>query len=204
MTDIRILIVEDEPLIAEDIAETLQNIGYHVAGIAYSSDKALDLLAIRQPDLALLDINIKGPQNGIDLGRIIHEKYKIPFLFLTSYGDRRTIDEAKKTMPYGYVLKPFSEAELLGALEIALYRFAHESKPGQPPNLEVVNKHACEPLSPREYEVLCDLCTGLNNKQIAEKLFVSENTIKTHVRQILAKLDAPNRSSAVHKVAGMR
>lgn len=96
MTDIRILIVEDEPLIAEDIAETLQNMDYQVAGIAYSSDKALDMLAVRQPDLALLDINIKGPQNGIDLGRIIHKKYKIPFLFLTSYGDRQTIYEAKK------------------------------------------------------------------------------------------------------------
>ncbi|MBK8555290.1 MAG: response regulator transcription factor [Lewinellaceae bacterium] len=203
MTEIRVLIVEDEPLIADDIANSLNTIDYKVAGIAYSSEKALELLYARKPDIALLDINIKGSLSGIDLGHIINEKYQIPFVFLTSFSDKTTVDEAKKTMPYGYVLKPFSAMELYTSLEMALYRFANENK-GELPLLDHINQHIPSSLTSKEYEVLQDLCQGYNNKQISERQFISVNTVKTHVRQILTKLDAPNRTSVMHRMSKMK
>lgn len=196
MSEIRVLIVEDEPLIAEDIANCLNNIDYKLAGIAYSGEKALELLYSRQPDIVLLDIRIKGNMSGIDIGHIIEEKYHIPFIYLTSYSDKKTVDEAKKTMPYGYVLKPFSERELYSSMEVALYRFAHENK-GEFPDLDSINQRISQALTSKEYEVLRDLCQGYNNKQISEQQFISINTVKTHVRQILTKLDAPNRTSVM-------
>ncbi|MEZ4892503.1 MAG: response regulator transcription factor [Saprospiraceae bacterium] len=200
MTEIRVLIVEDEPLIAEDIADSLTKNDYRVAGIAYSSEKALDLLYTRQPDIAILDINIKGSMTGIDLGHIINEKYKIPFVFLTSFGDKATVNEAIQTMPYGYVLKPFSDMELYSSLEVALKRFGSEHKAAFPA-LEAINAELHGALTIKEYEVLQDLCKGLNNKQISELQFISVNTVKSHVRQILTKLDAPNRTSVIHWVS---
>jgi len=196
MTEIRVLIVEDEPLIAEDIAKCLNNIDYKSAGIAYTAEKALELLHSRQPDIVLLDIQIKGTLSGIDIGRIIHEKYHIPFIYLTSYSDKKTVDEAKKTMPYSYILKPFSEMELFTSLEVALYRFAMENK-GEFPELATVNQRITQALTGKEYEVLRALCQGCNNKQISEQQFISINTVKTHVRQLLIKLNVPNRTSAM-------
>ena len=200
MTEISVLIVEDEPLIAEDIADSLLKMDYKVAGIAYSSDKALELLYSRQPDIVLLDIHIKGDQSGIDLGHVINDKYNIPFIYLTSFSDKGTVDEAKKTMPYGYVLKPFSEGELFTSLEVALYRFANENQ-GEFPTLLKINESLSLGLTAKEYEVLQDLSKGLNNKQISEKQFISINTVKTHVRQILTKFDVPNRTSVIHRLS---
>lgn len=202
MSDIRVLIIEDEPLIAEDIAECLRNIDFKVSGIAYSSEKALELLYSRQPDIALLDIQIKGSMSGIDIGQIIHDKYRIPFIYLTSYSDKGTVDEAKKTMPYGYVLKPFSAMELYTSIEVALYRFANENK-GELPSMEAINAVLPVGLTGKEYEILRDLCQGYNNKQISEGQFISINTVKTHVRQILTKLDVPNRTSVIHFISKM-
>ena len=112
MSEIRVLIVEDEVLIAEDIADSLSAIDYKVAGIAYSVDKALMLLNSQHPDIVLLDIQLMGEKSGIDLAKIISDKYRIPFVFLTSFADKNTVDQAKKTMPYGYVVKPFTAATL--------------------------------------------------------------------------------------------
>jgi DNA-binding NarL/FixJ family response regulator len=205
MSEICVLIVEDEVLIAEDIANSLNLIDYKVSGIAYSSEKALDMLVSRQPDIVLLDINIKGSQSGIDLGRIINEKYNIPFIYLTSFADKATVDEAKKTMPYGYVLKPFSEMELYTSMEVALYRFANENKNKEGlPGLDEINQTLSTNLTGKEYEVLTDLCQGLNNKQISDRQFISVNTVKTHVRQILTKMDVPNRTSVIHKLSQMK
>jgi len=199
MSEIRILIVEDEPVIAEDIASNLNAIDYLVAGIAYTSEKALFYLDTKSIDIAILDINIKGSMNGIDLAKVINEKYKLPFLYLTSYSDKETIDQAKKTMPYGYLLKPFREKDLFSSIEMALFRFSKEHKKNIP-NLEQLNKPLLTQITAKEYEILIEICEGLTNKQISEKHFISINTVKTHVKKILQKLDVINRTSAIHKI----
>ena len=199
MSEIRVLVVEDEALIAEDIAASLNAIDYRIAGIAYSSEKALDLLHTQQPDLVLLDIQIKGSQSGIELAQIINERYRIPFIYLTSFADKATVEKAKRTMPYGYVVKPFSERELFSSIEVALYRFSRESRK-QLPAHEAINRLAVADLTPKEYDILVDLCEGMTNQQLSDKHFISINTVKTHVKQVLQKLDVPNRTSVIRKV----
>lgn len=201
MSEIRVLIVEDEVLIAEDIADSLNAIDYKVAGIAYSSEKALEILRKAHPDIVLLDIHIKGSMNGIEVAHIINRDYRLPFVFLTSFADKQTVEEAKKTMPYGYVVKPFSEKELFSSLEVAIYRFSVESRK-QVPSLDRINEIAIAALTAKEYEILQDLCQGMTNKQLSEKHFISINTVKTHVRKILEKMDTPNRASVIHKIFG--
>lgn len=124
MTQHRILIVEDEPLIADDIADTLERNGYHVVGIADEAQDALDIIAKHSPNIALLDVNIEGNQDGIELATML----TIPFVFLTSYYDQKTLDRAKKTNPSGYIVKPFNESDLIANVEIALSR-SQASKP---------------------------------------------------------------------------
>lgn len=114
----KILIVEDEPLIADDIADILEQQGYEIVGVVDEAIDALAIVARKQPDLALLDINIVGDMDGIELAT----KLAIPFIFLTSYYDKKTLNRAKETNPSGYIVKPFNARDLLVNVEIALAR----------------------------------------------------------------------------------
>ncbi|MEO1263955.1 MAG: response regulator transcription factor [Bacteroidota bacterium] len=199
MTNIKVLIVEDETLVAEDIALNLQNIDFEVAGIAYNSEKALDMLALRHPDAVLLDINIKGTMDGIQLAEIINEKYHLPFIYLTSYSDKATIERAKVTMPYGYIVKPFDERDLLTSLEMAVYRHAQTNK-NTPPGLEKINAKLLSAVTKKEYEIALDICQGLTNKQMGEKHFVSVNTIKSHIKNLYLKLEVHHRTALINRL----
>ena len=129
-----ILIVEDEPLIADDIAETLERHGYTVCGIVDEALEALDAINDHCPDLALLDINIEGDQDGIELAG----QLTVPFVFLTSYYDKSTIERAGKTNPSGYLVKPFQENDLIANVELALKRKqAKATSPASPEKLFV-------------------------------------------------------------------
>ena len=191
-----ILIVEDESLIAVEIERTLLKLGYRVAGKVRDGDKALDMLATRQPDLALLDIDIRGSRNGIDLARLIREKYDFPFVFLTAFSDRDTLAELKDTMPYGYIVKPFNQGELLTTIELALHKYAAERDAGFPA-LDALNGKLPEPLTEREYQVVRLLDEGLSYRSIGEELFVSVNTVKYFQKNIFAKLGVGSRLEAL-------
>lgn len=119
----KIYIVEDEPLIADTIQVALENEGYIVCGMADNAKEALFDIEEYQPDLVLLDIHIEGDINGIELASRMQKKFKIPHIFLTSYSDKDTIDQVKKTNPFGYIVKPFNEQSLRSNIEIALYKF---------------------------------------------------------------------------------
>lgn len=123
-----ILIVEDEPLIAEDISETLQEAGYGVSGIAHNANDAIKILKSSTPSLVMLDIKIDGPIDGLMLGRIIKDDFNLPFIFLTSYTDTETVDKVKDLNPYGFIVKPFDERELTSNVEIAIHRFKQDSQ----------------------------------------------------------------------------
>ncbi len=199
MSNIKILIVEDEVLIAEDIAAHLRNINFEVAGIAYDSEKAIDMLSSRTPDAVLLDINIKGSKDGIEIGEIINASYNLPFVYLTSYSDKATLERAKVTMPYGYIVKPFDERDLMTSLELAVYRHAQVNK-SELPTLESINKNLVNLMTKKEYDVCEEIMKGLTNKQMAEAHFVSVNTIKSHIKNIYSKLDVHNRTSVINKL----
>jgi DNA-binding LytR/AlgR family response regulator len=117
-----ILIVEDEPLIADDIAGTLKEKGYGVMGPVDNAEEASTILSKTKPNLVLLDIQIKGKRDGIELASEIRSKYKLPFIFITSFYDRATLDRAKTTEPQAYIVKPFDEKDLVINIEMALYK----------------------------------------------------------------------------------
>ena len=198
----KVLIVEDEPAIAQDIEMTLEDSGFDVVGIAMDSTKALDLLMNRQPDIAILDIAIKGDKTGIDIGHIINKKYKIPFVFLTAFSDADTLDAVKETFPYGYIVKPFKDRDLVPALEIAMVRhsaFAKQTLSSR----EKINQALGSAITKMEYRVLEEIWNGKDNMDIANSCHISVNTVKTHIGKILTKLDVKSRGAALAKIRGV-
>jgi DNA-binding LytR/AlgR family response regulator len=117
---LKILIVEDELIIAEDMTNMLEKIGYEVIGTAIDFDEAIEILETEKPDLILLDINLSGKRDGIDLAEEINKRFEIPFIFTTSHTDSTTIERAKKTHPINYLVKPFKQPQLYTAIEIAM------------------------------------------------------------------------------------
>jgi len=191
---IKCLIVEDEPLVAQDLSMHMTALGFSVVGIAHSHITALDLLANRSPDLVVLDIHLGSVNgDGVDIAKVINEKYKLPFIFITSYADEVTLEKAKETFPIGYIVKPFDEMSLKSSLEIGLYRFSKTSSKGLKP-LDQLNELSGANISQKEYDILEGLILGLTNQQLSEKHFVSENTIKTHLKRIYAKFDVHSRT----------
>jgi DNA-binding NarL/FixJ family response regulator len=198
MNDIKVLIIEDEPLIAEDIAACLKRSDYRVSGIVYSAEDALPELARNPPDIAMIDINLNGGQEGIAIACAINERFYIPFIYLTSYSDRKTLEVAKNTGPSGYIVKPFTEAGLCATLEIALHNYAQKNKHQYPDLLlHKINQHLLSALSLREFDVIQLIYEGCSNHQIADKLFVSNNTVKVHIKNAYLKLDAVSRSTVI-------
>ncbi len=120
----RILIVEDQFIEAHDLQLILENAGYEVYGIARSVAQALELIEEEKPDLVFLDIFLKGNETGIDLAKKLKENH-IGFIYISANSSRAILDEAKKTQPYGFIVKPFREQDVLITLEIACYRHKH-------------------------------------------------------------------------------
>jgi PAS domain S-box-containing protein len=124
----KILVVEDEIIVARTIASQLNQLGYIVTGKASSGKAAMNQIAETKPDLILMDIIIKGDIDGITTAGYIHEELDIPIIFLTAYGDEETLDRAKLTQPFGYIVKPFTIKDLRIAIEIALLKHKLESE----------------------------------------------------------------------------
>ena len=112
--------MEDEPIIADDIAISLEEFGFEIEEIVASSEEALAHLENHQPNIVLLDIKIEGGLDGIRLAHLINEKYQIPFVFISSMYDHNTLTRAKSTNPAGYIVKPFKESDLKVNIELAL------------------------------------------------------------------------------------
>jgi len=121
MSKVKILVVEDEIVIADNICDILDELGYEVFEPAINYTEALELLEAEKPDLAMLDIQLAGAKDGIDLAWKIKEDHDIPFIFLTSNADPRTVERAKKLTPPAYLIKPFVKEDLYAAIELALY-----------------------------------------------------------------------------------
>ncbi len=202
MSTIRILIVEDEVLIAQDIKACLQKEGFKQATIAYDKQEALDELANQAYDIALLDINLEGRQEGIQIAETINTAYQIPFLFITSYSNASILDMAKQTKPMGYIVKPYKRQDIITALNIALHNFSHFSNGFQWRKLEA-NLEEGISFTPREKEIVEGIYEGKTNQQLSGEQFVSHNTIKTHIKNIYAKLEVHNRSEALIKIRQM-
>lgn len=124
----RILIVEDDPLMGQEISLKLQHFGHEVVALVVSSQEAIAVAGEARPDLILMDILLEGEVDGIETAEIIARQYRIPIVFLTAFDDEEFIQRARITEPYGYVLKPFTSGELQAVVSIALYKSRVEKK----------------------------------------------------------------------------
>src|SRR5579863_1440851 len=116
----KIVIVEDEGLIAADLQSRLKGAGYSVPGTADTAQQALEVIEKTSPDLVLMDIRLKGNDDGIQVADIVREKFDIPVVYLTAYADHGTLERAGRTQAFGYIKKPITTASLKGAIEIGL------------------------------------------------------------------------------------
>lgn len=151
MGKIKVVIVEDESIVAKDIQTILKNLGYNVVGVYAAGEKALADLENVQPDIVLMDIMLKGEITGIQAAEIIRERYDVPVVFLTAYADESTIEKAKTAIPYGYIIKPLKEKELETTIEMA------------------INKHKSDMELRRERDLLHSIVV---NKESKDSIFV--------------------------------
>ncbi len=125
---IKILIAEDEAIIASDIEKSLKKLNYQVVGIENSGENVIDAAKEKKPDLILMDIMLNGKINGIQAAQKIKEDLDIPIIYLTAFADEETIQSAKVTEPFGYILKPFDETNLNTSIQIAIYKHIANKK----------------------------------------------------------------------------
>ncbi|MDG1779493.1 MAG: response regulator [Flavobacteriales bacterium] len=163
---VNILVTEDESIVRKDIERSLKKLGYNVIGSADTGEKAIELALQLKPDLALMDIMLKGPLTGIEAADAIKKKIDIPIIFLTAYADESTLAKAKVTEPHGYILKPFKEIDIHTSIEMAIHKHKQE----------------------KEFKVEADLLkTMTKHKSDADYLFVKHNSalVKVKVENIL-------------------
>lgn len=189
-----ILIVEDELITAESISELLMQEDYDIAGIAASAAKALDICEEKRPHVVICDINIKGGTNGLELARQLKRLYQCEVIFLTAYTDAASIQAASEAGAVMYVVKPFSDAQLLVAVQMAFHKVYHHQSKEEPVATGNVQ------LSDREMEVVKLVAQGLSSKQIAQRLFISEETVKTHRRRMLQRNNIANFPQLIYQL----
>jgi two-component system, LytTR family, response regulator LytT len=127
MSKTNILIVEDESIVAKDIQHSLKKLGYTVVGMCSNGEDAIRTAEEMSPDLVLMDIMLKGDMSGIEAADQIRQRMNIPVIYLTAYADESTLNKAKVTEPYGYIIKPFKEIDLHTAIEMAIYKHEKET-----------------------------------------------------------------------------
>jgi len=195
----QVLIIEDELIIAKDLEDILQGLGYEVPRIIRNGDEAISYLSFHSPDLVLCDITLRGNTDGIDVAMTVSKKKKIPFVFLTSLSDPSTLDRAKLALPFGYIVKPFDDRDIASAVEIAMFKFEQELQAiriSQTRIEEIAQTH----LTQKEYLILEQMIQGATYQSIADELTVSINAIKYHTKNLFLKFDAANRADLMQKI----
>lgn len=128
MPDAKVLVVEDEGIVAKDIRNTLDSYGYAVTDVVFTGEAAVESAAHNQPDVVLMDIVLKGDIDGITAAEQIRMRFNIPIVYVTAYADNDLLQRAKVTEPFGYILKPFDPREIHTAIEVALYKHGIEKR----------------------------------------------------------------------------
>jgi DNA-binding LytR/AlgR family response regulator len=121
--------VEDDYVVAKNLSFLLQNLGYKVQGIADTGEEGLLQIKKEKPDLVILDIDLAGALNGIEVGKKLKEQFQVPFIYITAHADEQTMAEALPTEPWAYLAKPFNENTLRSSIELALYKIFQQKQP---------------------------------------------------------------------------
>ena len=167
MTEIKILVVEDELIAAESLALDLRRQGYQVVGIVDSGAKAINKISDTMPDLIIMDILLKGEMDGVSTTEQIHNYYPIPVVYLTAYADKNTLERAKETSPYGYLVKPYKPQDLSTTIEIALTKHREDRQIEQQLQQEQrLSKLRANALSIASHDLRTPLATILSSSEL--------------------------------------
>lgn len=196
MNKLKILILEDEPIIAMDLKDFCQEIGHDVVSICYNLEQAMIEVDKVHPNFALVDIRLGSQDDGLVFGKRLSEDYGIPFIYITSFFDENTLNSAKETYPSGYLVKPITFGGLSAAIQIGLKNF-EKWRPNNETLIQKINKISCSELTSRELEVVQHLMNGKTNHEIADAQFVTINTIKTHLKHIFIKFNIKSRGQLI-------
>ncbi|MBN2051334.1 MAG: EAL domain-containing protein [Spirochaetales bacterium] len=189
----RLLLVEDERIIALDLQRRLERFGYQVIGIAAKGQEALEKAEAEKPDIILMDIMLSGDMDGIEAASIIKERFQIPVIFLTAYSEEKTLERAKEAEPFGYIIKPFKDRELYTTIDIAIYKYKIDQQLKRQERLSSAILHSIEDGI---------IATDINGKvafmnPVAEKITGwSEKDVKQkHIDKILNLKHATDRTT---------
>ena len=166
MTKAKILIVEDDAIVAMDVENRLKNLGYSVLAIVDNGKDAIKKATAYNPDLVLMDIVLKGDMDGIEAAEIIRSSFEIPIIFLTAYADEEKLERAKLTMPFGYILKPFRDRDIKITIEMACYTAKINAKQKRMENALLVSKQQLETVK----EIGAMACSTLDLKVILQRI----------------------------------
>ncbi len=204
MEKIKILIVEDELLIAENLAMKLRKFGYIIAGIVSSGKAALKYINSDKPDLILMDIAIKGNMDGIETAAKIGEQEEIPIIYLTAYADDETLERATKTNCYGYILKPFKDRELHATIKVALKKYQEQTEIKNSLQ-EAINQYSAEHNS-----IHIDSLTKLPNRLVLRDLceyllskYKNSSAIESEDKETGARTKSSNISRIKKNILGV-
>lgn len=196
-----VLVVEDEYIIAESIRCSLEALGYDVQHTCDGGAEAIARVALDRPDVVLMDIHLRGDLDGIDTALRLRTDFQVPVIFLTAYGDDATLDRAKRARPEGFLLKPFNERELRGAIETVLFRVGSPGPAASAATPQGSSGGASDaqdgPLTPREWDVLRLVACGLTSKEIAQHLGISPRTVESHRGHVMGKLNLRSAADLV-------
>ena len=188
MNPIKILVVEDEVIVAEDIGFRLKKLGYIVTATVASGEEAIEKVAENRPDLVLMDIVLKGDMDGVTAAEKIRNRVDIPIVFLTAYADDQTLQRAKLTNPFGYIIKPFQQNDLRVAIEIALHRHEIETKMQETLKASEAAKESVEEKSHRQNQYISmaahELRNPLNAILISAELLELDRTRSSDESQV--------------------
>lgn len=173
----RILIIEDEAIVARDIEQILNNHNYKVTGIVSSANQVIELFDNKKTDLVLCDINLGKGKSGIDIARTLKAiKPDIYIIFLSAYSDEHTVSKAFDVVPDAYLTKPFSEEQLIVAIKRVFANHKNKQE-------EVANNLPTK----REKQIIQSVAKGMTSRDIAPHLGISFETVQTHRRNLLNK-----------------
>ncbi len=198
MTAIKVLIVEDEPLIARNIAMYLRNNDFEVSGIAYDPEEALFNSAANRPILPSSTSTWRANRMASNWRNTSTNTCSSPSYSSPLIPIRTPWNAPKKPTPSGFIVKPFNEQTLYATIEIALANHATQANRHVPELvLDKLNGHLLAPLTEREFEVIRLMYAGKTNQQIADDLYIAMNTLKKHINNAYFKLDVNSRTTAV-------
>ena len=182
-----ILIIEDESIVAKDIAGIVERAGYKVTGIGNNFEKGLSFFKANIPDLLICDINLGNGKTGINLIEETRKIKPVPVLYLTAYTDNKTVDTALETLPESYLTKPFTKQQLLISVNRILKKNSDNTN----------NKNAVPAPTKREMDIIYLIANGESSKSISEKLCISFETVHTHRKNLFHKYNVKSSSELI-------